>query len=39
MTSWQEGARFVPSSGAFLVSVEGVVELRVVLVLVYSLSL
>ena len=34
-----EGALFVPPSGAFLVLVECVVELGVVLVLVYSLSL
>ena len=40
MTSW--GLRehlYVPSSGAFLVLVECVVELCVMLVLVYSLSL
>ena len=34
-----EGALFDPPSGAFLVLVECVVELCVVLVLVYSLSL
>ena len=34
-----EGALFVPPSGAFLMLVECVVELCVVLVLVYSLSL
>ena len=34
-----EGALYVPPSGAFLVLVECVVELCVVLVLVYSLSL
>ena len=34
-----EGALYVPPSGASLVSVECVVELCVVLVLVYSLSL
>ena len=34
-----EGALYVPPSGAFFVSVECVVELCVMLVLVYSLSL
>ena len=34
-----EGALFVPPSGVFLVLVECVVELCVVLVFVYSLSL
>ena len=35
---WHEGALYVPPSGAFLVSVECVVELGVGPVLVHSLS-